>query len=123
MLKKRETERDRQRERERETHQLRYCCLPITSDNGSISGSRAEIVPRSVDGRQYVHRCGRRMPLSLRGRNFGCRRRHQDGNRKLDDPVHRDCYRCNIMSRTLIRLRSQLRFNRMHLHLNKVKSR
>lgn len=27
-------------------------------------------------------------PPSLRGRNFGCRRRHQDGNRKLDNPEH-----------------------------------
>ncbi|KYM93331.1 hypothetical protein ALC53_00268 [Atta colombica] len=25
---------------------------------------------------------------SLRGRNFGCRRRHQDGNRKLDNPAY-----------------------------------
>jgi len=26
--------------------------------------------------------------------NFGRRRRHQDGNRKLDDPGYRDCCRC-----------------------------
>ena len=32
----------------RDTHRPRYCCLPITSDNGSISGSGAEIVPPSV---------------------------------------------------------------------------
>lgn len=75
-------------EREREIHRPRYCCLPITSDNGSISGSRTEIVPRSVGGRQYAHRYVSIYSPSLRGRNFGCHRRHQDGNRKLDNLIH-----------------------------------
>ncbi|EFN61893.1 hypothetical protein EAG_15722 [Camponotus floridanus] len=36
--------------------------------------------------------------LVLRGRNFGCRRRHQDGNRKLDDPVQRAMQRCRELT-------------------------
>ncbi|KAL0131591.1 hypothetical protein PUN28_002849 [Cardiocondyla obscurior] len=39
--------------------------------------------------RQYAYRYGQGTPPpSLRGRNFGCRRRHQDGNRKLDNLMH-----------------------------------
>lgn len=42
------------RQRWRDTHRPRYCCLPITSDNGSISGSGAEIVPPSVTGMAHA---------------------------------------------------------------------
>lgn len=45
---------ERERERWRDTHRPRYCCLPITSDNGSISGSGAEIVPPSVTGMAHA---------------------------------------------------------------------
>lgn len=63
-----ETEKEREerkgggeREREREMHRLRYCCLPITSDNGSISGSGTEIVCLVVRVGETIcaHRDGR----------------------------------------------------------------